>query len=498
MKINECMKKVILFPAIILLALISCEKKEIYTVLSGQLPNAKNSTLQLFQIDHYFPEFEGQGELARTQTDSAGNFVFRISQLKSGFYQIIRNKYHVLKYDIYLETGDSINIQQSSWQDAPRLMISGKGSSKLNYLLEDYQHWPKNKDFYEIVRGSSFDNELDFKTFVDSIHTLRMNTLRENKSVPEKLRSHFEKQINAESASLLLQHLESRNSNMDQGYDYYYPDSSYLLSIDTLDFNNEFCMNTETMDLAGYYLEYKARIAFKDKSESDWWEEGLFWKLNYISGQPKSLWNDYLALSTIEEYSFGMFLDSFFDNLLAFEKKMEQSFFNKENHLLFKNRTTDYFALSPGMPAPVFSLPDSSGNLVRLSDFKGKVVYIDFWGTWCYPCIQEIPDALELQKKYTNKPVVFLYVALEYDDENIAEWKNFIAGKHPRSVNLLADISFTGIHLVAEKQFHNEEIKPYKLNFAPTHVLIDQSGNIISARAKRSIDIVDQIDELLQ
>jgi len=492
------MKKIIILSAIILLMLISCKKKEISTVISGQLPDVPNSTLQLFQIDHYFPGFESQAELARTQTDSTGNFVFRTSQAKSGFYQIIRNKYHVLKYDIYLEAGDSINIKQSSWQDAPRLMISGRGSAKLNYLVEDYQRFPKDKDFYKIIGGSSFENELDFKAFVDSIHNIRLSTLNENKSIPEKLRSYFEKLINAESASLLLQHLEYRNSNMDQGYDYYYPDSSYLLLIDKLDFNDEFCMNSETMELAGYYLEFKARNAFKDKSESDWWEEGLSWKLNYISDQPKSLWNDYLALGTIEEYSFGLMLENFFDNLTAFDKRMEQLFFDEENRLLYQNSVADYYALSPGMPAPDFLLPDSSGNLVRLSDFKGKVVYIDFWGTWCYPCVQEIPDAVELQKKYANKPVVFLYVALEYDEENIAEWKNFIAGKNERFGNFLDNKPFPGIHVVAEKQFGNEKIKPYKINFAPTHVLVDQNGNIVSARAKRSKGIADQIDELLE
>ena len=72
-----------------------------------------------------------------------------------------------------------------------------------------------------------------------------------------------------------------------------------------------------------------------------------------------------------------------------------------------------------------------------------------------YPCIQEIPDALELQKKYADKPIVFLYVALEYDEENIAEWKNFIAGKNERFGNFLDNKPFPGIHVVAEKQSLN-------------------------------------------
>ena len=178
--------------------------------------------------------------------------------------------------------------------------------------------------------------------------------------------------------------------------------------------------------------------------------------------------------------------------------KMEISFSSETNLELFKDGVLEYLDLAPGMPAPDFSLPDSSGNLVRLSDFKGKVVYIDFWGTWCGPCIMEIPDALELQKKYANKPVVFLYVALESDEENIAKWKNFIAGKNERFGNYLDFKPFPGIHLVAEKQFGNEKLRPYKINFAPTHVLVDQNGNIVSVRAERSKSIAEKIDQLLK
>jgi thiol-disulfide isomerase/thioredoxin len=136
------------------------------------------------------------------------------------------------------------------------------------------------------------------------------------------------------------------------------------------------------------------------------------------------------------------------------------------------------------------------GKIVRLSDFKGKVVYIDFWGTWCSPCLEEIPDALELQKKYKGKPIVFLYVALENNDQNIAEWRNFISGKNKQFAKYL-NKPFPGVHVVAEKQFLNENIKPYKINFAPTRVLVDQDGKLVNARAERPKEIVAQIDQLL-
>lgn len=67
-----------------------------------------------------------------------------------------------------------------------------------------------------------------------------------------------------------------------------------------------------------------------------------------------------------------------------------------------------------------------------------------------------------------------------------------------RFSELLNHRPFPGLHLVAEKQFRNAAIEPYKLNFAPTHVLIDHNGNIVNARAKRSKDVSEDIDRLLE
>jgi thiol-disulfide isomerase/thioredoxin len=184
--------------------------------------------------------------------------------------------------------------------------------------------------------------------------------------------------------------------------------------------------------------------------------------------------------------------------LANFNSNLTDKFFSSQNQRLFIANTLSYQKLAPGNPAPDFELPDSSGKLSRLSDFKGSIVYIDFWGTWCYPCIQEIPDALQLQAKYKDQPVTFLYVAMEYDSTDIANWKEFISGNNARFGNLLNNKPFPGIHLVAEKQFRNESIRDYKINFAPTHVLIDQNGYIVKARAKRSKEIQTDIDELLK
>jgi cytochrome c biogenesis protein CcmG/thiol:disulfide interchange protein DsbE len=63
--------------------------------------------------------------------------------------------------------------------------------------------------------------------------------------------------------------------------------------------------------------------------------------------------------------------------------------------------------------APDFTLEDLNGKKVKLSDFKGKVVIINFWATWCPPCKAEIPDFIELYKTYQKKGLVILGIALD-------------------------------------------------------------------------------------
>jgi cytochrome c biogenesis protein CcmG, thiol:disulfide interchange protein DsbE len=57
-------------------------------------------------------------------------------------------------------------------------------------------------------------------------------------------------------------------------------------------------------------------------------------------------------------------------------------------------------AIDPGAPAPAFALPDGKGDLITLEKLRGRVVYVDFWASWCGPCRQSFPWMNEMQRKY--------------------------------------------------------------------------------------------------
>lgn len=81
-------------------------------------------------------------------------------------------------------------------------------------------------------------------------------------------------------------------------------------------------------------------------------------------------------------------------------------------------------SVKPGSEAPNFALPDVQERRVRLSDFRGKVVLLDFWATWCGPCLEELPDLKALHEKYKDKG--FTIVGLSMDEESAKAIKPFV------------------------------------------------------------------------
>lgn len=70
-------------------------------------------------------------------------------------------------------------------------------------------------------------------------------------------------------------------------------------------------------------------------------------------------------------------------------------------------------------PAPNFELENFAGGKVRLSDYRGKVVLLNFWATWCPPCVMETPDLVELDRNYRDRGLAILGVSLDQNPRSV-------------------------------------------------------------------------------
>ena len=85
---------------------------------------------------------------------------------------------------------------------------------------------------------------------------------------------------------------------------------------------------------------------------------------------------------------------------------------------------------SDGAPPPAYTFYDASGKAKTLADFKGRVVVVNLWATWCGPCKIEMPQLAALAASYDGKPVQVVAISID-KAEALAEAKAFIAGKAP-------------------------------------------------------------------
>jgi thiol-disulfide isomerase/thioredoxin len=153
---------------------------------------------------------------------------------------------------------------------------------------------------------------------------------------------------------------------------------------------------------------------------------------------------------------------------------------------LIKNALNYRMILSPGKPAPSFSLTGIDGTTYQLSDFAGKLVYVDFWATWCRPCREQLPHFAKLKEIYAGKPVAF--IAISVDDDRDA-W-----------VKMVTEQGMKGIQLHADRAWSSDVVKKYQVRAIPTFVLIDENGKIVEYPATRpsNPDINLIIDKLLK
>lgn len=183
----------------------------------------------------------------------------------------------------------------------------------------------------------------------------------------------------------------------------------------------------------------------------------------YLKQSVRSL-NGHLAawLILTEYFDIEQNLDFYADQINLFKKTIPDSWHLK----LLVKKYENIKRLAIGSVAPDFSLPDPDGNLIQLSSFRGKYVFLDFWASWCQPCRMENPELIKVYDKYRVDGFEIIGVSfdkrrdywLQAIEQDGLEWK----------------------HVSDLKYFDSEMIGLYNIVHVPTTILLDQQGKIIA------------------
>jgi peroxiredoxin len=131
--------------------------------------------------------------------------------------------------------------------------------------------------------------------------------------------------------------------------------------------------------------------------------------------------------------------------------------------------------ISSGDRAPDFTLNDVSGKPVMLSDYKGDIVLLEFWATWCPPCVMAIPELNDLQKKYLDKGVVILGVSVDDDLDAL----KYFHEETPMDYPVLFD----------SKNVSND----FGVYTVPTTIVIGRDGTILERHMGYAPDVLDEL-----
>ncbi len=222
------------------------------------------------------------------------------------------------------------------------------------------------------------------------------------------------------------------------------------------------------------YVGYLSRQFMSENCRRNEYEQVndsiYFCTYQYIKTFEESKLKKLLLLNILDELiNYWAEEKSHFD--IAFED-FKNKYPNDKNTEFLEAKITLQKRFAKGQNAPTFSLKNKEGKQIALSDLKGKYVLIDFWATWCKPCIAEAPYSKELEEEFAEQEIEFVYICI---DDSKERW-----GEHISKENS------GGVQLFADKEQSKELREKYNIEGIPNYMLIDKEGKIVTQKIRPS------------
>lgn len=397
--------------------------------------------IQLFRVE------KGKKEsIAKATYHKNGYYGFQFIPEYEGFYVIGNARSY--QYPVYLKPGDAVAL----YMGRDTVYLTGKNTPE-NKVLYDWINLSRNVEakavrFYR-TRSTYKDFFPDFEAFLPKAEMFKAGIKTKNPRFNELMKRSidFEKDYYALS---FIYTPRSEQPSKEQRPAYY----SGIIRQDKFE-DDVILQMPYGMELVRFYTMFGAMSQNLPGTI-----DNILPLVSHPRIKGELVMEGAARLKSYFEYekyagNYGKYLD-----------QQQQSGLETIGSKLFKARK--------GQPAVDFTYPDANGKPVSLSDFKGKVVLVDVWATWCGPCRGELPHLKKLEEEMKGKEVVFIGVSLD-EDKNLEKWKKFIVDEQLPGIQLFAG----GWSKIA---------KDYKITGIPRFMVFDREGKVVESKAPRPSD----------
>ena len=439
--------RIIFLPLLSIMMYVSevTAQTDTYTVhLRGQLQNMGTRDVTLSPDDA--ASMLGNSRDVIIHTDKEGRFDTILTLRKPAYYNLHRNT-------LYLSPGDDMEITVG--QNQLRAQFTGKGAVANEYMKG--RLFPKAGSYLN-GGGNLRDDFVQFRAFVDSMVVDRRKQLSELSDVSSEFYDMENARIDADILntyinypSLALTYSRYRKTDMTREK----IPSFYEELADSMRPLINRINDDKYLDVA---VVREVLLDLMESNRLRAWVTGITFSPRLQALSKASRWARQLQRQNDKQT---------LDEAQAFIETLKECDFSQE----LRMRIEKALRIGKGRAAADIQLIAPDGSLHHLSEYKGKVIFLDFWATWCGPCIKEAPFFQELSTRFSSDDVIFIQVSI---DTNKNTWKNYLKN-HP---NILPQYNSTDI--VLREQWGITEI--------PRFVLINRDFIIESSYAPNPSD----------